>query len=99
MLELTSPSSLEMLQLPGPGWCPLSREVLVILSRRAARGDVVVLLQSQKEPRLRQKERMYLGPLRQNDMGRQKIGFGFRKVTAAPAGLIHLFIYPANIHL
>lgn len=45
MLELTSPSSLEMLQLPGPGWCPLSREVLVILSRRAARGDVVVLPQ------------------------------------------------------
>lgn len=42
---------------------------------------------------------MYLGPLRQNDMGRQKIGFGFRKVTAPQAGLIHLFIYPANVHL
>lgn len=42
---------------------------------------------------------MYLGPLRQSNMGRQKIGFGFRKVTAAPAGLIHLLIYSANIYL
>lgn len=50
-----------------------------------------VLLQGQKEPRLRHKKWMYPEPLRQSSMGRQKIGIGFRKVTAAPAGLIHLF--------
>lgn len=52
------PSSLEMLQ--GQSGVLPSREVLGILSRRVARGDVAVLLQWQRKPRLRQKEQMYL---------------------------------------